>query len=914
MHCVQDNAGSPHNILFMKLSIKVLLILACLLVINLALGYYIQHQALLPRFSALEQEDAHDNIQRCLDALKRELHHLNLFISDWAAWDDTYAYVREPSEKYIKANLEDATFQNSKLNLVGIYDLSSRLVWGEMYDFLNEKQITIPGFLESTLPEMETLFSHSDVSSSIEGMLQTSRGPLLLVSRPIVTTSNEGPIRGTLLMGRFLDEAMRTAIAEQTRVNVCWWPVAGNALPTDERAALAQIAPNEPIFIDRGDEQILNAYATFPDINGRPGLLVKAAIPRRIAARGIEAKTYLLISETANGLLTLLIVLLLLQKVVLAPIGRLTQHVKAFSERSKSVNFDNQPWMDFTLHGDEIEMLSQAFEKLEAGVQQRAAQLLMTNEQLSQEILERRRSEEAVRASEQAYRTLSENLPGIVYRVFAEGQKQPQFFNRMLEDITGYGAHELKVSELCVMHSLILPEDRPAVAHTVRRAIDSGEAFTVEYRITHKDAHVQWLVERGQPAHGTTRALSHIDGVIFDITDQKRTAEEKQKLEVQLQRAQKMELIGTLAGGVAHDLNNVLGGITGYPELLLLDLPADSPLRKPLSAIKECGERAAAIVSDMLTLARRGVSVTETVNLNTIIAQYLQSREHAKIADFNPYAEVERKLEPVLLNVTGSPVHLTKMVMNLVSNACEAMPEGGKVRITTENVYLDRTVRGYDLVKEGEYVVLTVSDTGNGISREDIGRMFEPFYTKKVMGRSGTGLGMSVVWGTIKDHSGYIDVESTEGKGTTFRIYFPATRRSVKAPEEPVSLRMLYGKGEQILIVDDVRTQREIAASILERLNYKVAAVSSGEEALDYIQQHRADLLLLDMIMDPGIDGLETYKRILALHPCQKAIIASGFSETNRVQEAQKIGAGAYIKKPYTIEKIAQAVKAELAK
>ena len=219
---------------------------------------------------------------------------------------------------------------------------------------------------------------------------------------------------------------------------------------------------------------------------------------------------------------------------------------------------------------------------------------------------------------------------------------------------------------------------------------------------------------------------------------------------------------------------------------------------------------------------------------------------------------------------------------------------------------------GYDDVEEGDYVVFSISDTGVGILSEDMERIFEPFYTKKVMGRSGTGLGMAVVWGTVKDHKGYIDVQSTEGKGATFTIYFPVTRKALDKDKSLLTIEDYMSKGEVILVVDDVEEQRKIASRMLSKLGYSVTSVSSGEEAVDYMKNNSADLLVLDMIMAPGIDGLETYRRILELHPKQKAIIASGFSETDRVKEAQRLGAGAYVKKPYLIQKIGLAVRAEI--
>ncbi|MBI9087352.1 MAG: response regulator [Desulfobacterales bacterium] len=395
--------------------------------------------------------------------------------------------------------------------------------------------------------------------------------------------------------------------------------------------------------------------------------------------------------------------------------------------------------------------------------------------------------------------------------------------------------------------------------------------------------------------------------------DERKTAEaEKLKLQGRLQRAQKMEALGTLAGGVAHDLNNILSGLVGYPDLLLQDLPEDSLLRKPMVTIQQSGQKAAAIVQDLLNLARRGVSDLQVLNFNRIVTEYLESPEFEKMVLYHPGVQVESDLAPDLMLVKGSSVHLFKTVMNLVSNAVEAMPDGGLVRVQTENRYLDRPLGLYDAVTEGEYVVLIVTDDGIGISDDDMERIFEPFYSKKVMGKSGTGLGMAVVWGTVKDHFGYIDARSREGVGTTFTLYFPATRDELKEAPERWSMVDHRGNGETVLVVDDVAEQRDIATAMLEKLGYRADAVTSGEEAVAHVAKGPVDLLVLDMIMEPGMDGLETYMRILEMCPGQKAVIASGFAETARVRKAQGLGAGVYLKKPYRLEALAEAVRSVL--
>ena len=514
---------------------------------------------------------------------------------------------------------------------------------------------------------------------------------------------------------------------------------------------------------------------------------------------------------------------------------------------------------------------------------------------------------------EERYRMLTGNLPGIVYRAYLTSSNRIAFFNNMLYPITGFKEEELEYKGICALEPMLIQEDRENVVAIVQDAVTKKRPFEIEYRVKHKDGSLRYLLERGRPVHRSNGEPKYVDGVILDVTERETTAKEKRDLESQLQRAQKMEAIGTLAGGVAHDLNNILGGLVSYPELLLMQMSQDSPLRKSILTIQKSGEKAAAVVQDLLTLARRGVVVTEVVNPNEVISEYLESPEYGRLQSYHSGVHIETHLATDTLNILGSSTHLSKTVMNLVSNAAEAMPEGGKLTISTENRYIDRPIRGYDNVKEGDYVVLTVSDTGTGISPDDMEKIFEPFYTKKKMGRSGTGLGMAVVWGTVKDHNGYIDVESTEGRGTTFTLYFPVTRKSLEERSE-ISVREYIGKGEAVLVVDDVEEQRRIASGMLKELGYSVVSVSSGEEAVEYLRSNKVDLLVLDMIMDPGMDGLETYRKIIEIHPGQKAIIASGFSETDRVKKVQSLGAGAYIRKPLLLEKIGVAVKEELEK
>lgn len=533
------------------------------------------------------------------------------------------------------------------------------------------------------------------------------------------------------------------------------------------------------------------------------------------------------------------------------------------------------------------------------------------------DITTRRKAEEELRESRRRLEDIIEFLPDATFVIDREGKVIA--WNRAIETITrvrkedmlGKGDYEYAIPfygkrRPILIDHVLHPNGEIEKNYTAVQwmgDVISAEAFAPN--IPSGDFHV----------YATASGLHDSKGNVIAAIECIRDNSERKKLAERLNRAEKMEGLGRLAGGVAHDLNNVLGVLVGYSELLRESLPRDSLYWKYADNILRSGMRGAAIIQDLLTLARRGVAVSEVVNLNRIVADYLKTPEFEKLQSENREIKINVDLSEGLLNTRGSPVHLNKTLVNLVSNAAEALSGGGEITIRTENRYLDVPIHGYDSMKEGDYTVLTVSDTGKGIPERDMGKIFEPFYTNKVMGRSGTGLGLAVVWGTVKDHDGYIDVQSEEDRGSTFTIYLPVVREEATQRERAIDSAVYRGRGEKILVVDDVMEQRELAINMLKVLGYEAEALASGEEAIDYYMRgKRAELVVLDMIMEPGMDGLETFRGILEIHPGQKAVIVSGFSETDRVKKAQELGAGTFVRKPYVLEKIGLAVRKELDK
>ncbi len=399
--------------------------------------------------------------------------------------------------------------------------------------------------------------------------------------------------------------------------------------------------------------------------------------------------------------------------------------------------------------------------------------------------------------------------------------------------------------------------------------------------------------------------------VCNDKTLEKQAETQKEIMEQQLRQGRKMEAIGRMAGGVAHELNNVLAPVVGYPELLLPELSEESDLRAPLMSIRQSGRRATKIVADLLIVATGVADTRKELDLNTIVKSQLDALENRELLALHGKIEWQMRLDPQLLNISCSLIHIEKCIMNLLVNAIDAVDGNGRILLTTTNCAQDETDLLAEGLPAGEYVVFRISDSGGEISANDLERIFEPFYIKKIMAKSGTGLGLAVTWNIVKEHGGSIRVESGP-KGSTFSLYFPAVvKKEVPLAENPTSATdHLMGHGEHILVVDDDTQVSGLAGNILERFGYHAHCVNSGEAALDYLRENTVDLVLLDMLMDPGITGRQTYEAMLKIHPGQKAVVASGFSESEDIEKTLAMGAGGFIKKPYGINELARIVKA----
>ncbi|MDD5677616.1 MAG: ATP-binding protein [Kiritimatiellae bacterium] len=403
----------------------------------------------------------------------------------------------------------------------------------------------------------------------------------------------------------------------------------------------------------------------------------------------------------------------------------------------------------------------------------------------------------------------------------------------------------------------------------------------------------------------------HICFFVRDITRRKQDEQLLRQTRDQLARAERLELAGSIAGHIAHDFNNLLTPLVAYPKFIRAKLPENSPARADIDVIAKTAQQMADINQQLLALSRRAHYEQSVLNINAMIeteASFLKRDELAR------GIKLDLALAGDLLNIKGSPQQLLRVIQNLCRNAIEAMGSTGTLTIKTENACLDSPVKKYELIAPGEYVKVSITDTGHGIPPEIHDKLFDPFFTtRKADKQRGSGLGLSVVRGIVKDHHGFIDLESTVGIGSTFIVYLPACRDKI----QPVEPEIHYTGTETIMVVDDDELQINVMTRLLQAIGYTVESAHSGKEALQLFATHKAkgyfpQLVILDMVIGDGMDGTDVYRKLKAINPKQKAIIVSGYAESPRIALAQTLGAGAFLRKPVTFEKLGKAVRQEL--
>jgi PAS domain S-box-containing protein len=519
---------------------------------------------------------------------------------------------------------------------------------------------------------------------------------------------------------------------------------------------------------------------------------------------------------------------------------------------------------------------------------------------LLRDITERKRAEEALRESEEKYRTLVEHAnDGIA--IIQDGQLK--YVNNRLGEMTGYAVEQLTGRQVV---ECIYPDERDKVVQYHKRRM-AGEKVPDRYEsaLKHKDGSKIDVEFNATIINYEERPA--VLALIRDITKRIEAQEERKRLETQLQQAQKLESIGTLAGGIAHDFNNLLTGIQGNASLMLLDVDFAHPLYQRLKDIEKQVQSGARLTSLLLGYARKGKYQVRPFSLNELVEEISHTfgRTRKEIT-------VHRHLSDDLYAIQGDYGQIEQVLLNLCVNAADAMPAGGDIIIRTMNATDRDMMSKLYKPKPGKYVLLTVADTGSGMDRKTTERIFEPFFTTKEMGR-GTGLGLASVYGTIKAHHGYIDVESKQGSGTTFSIYLPACEKEVSNTVKPAD-RIVKG-AETVLLADDEEFVRQVSERLLESLGYQVLLARDGKEAVELYKKKREDidLVLLDIVM-PNMGGSEAYDRMKEVNPDIKVLLLSGHTLDAQATDMLERGCDAFIQKPFNMNKLSGKIREVLDK
>ena len=517
------------------------------------------------------------------------------------------------------------------------------------------------------------------------------------------------------------------------------------------------------------------------------------------------------------------------------------------------------------------------------------------------DITERERAEAGLKKSEQRYRELLESISDQVYTQDLEGRFTSS--NQALNNIMGYSTQELigrKASEF------MKPELREAfVTEYLAKLRTQGHHSGVSVYY-HRDGSHRYLEYRSQlvtPPDGEP----YISGVARDVTERFVKDRELKKLQRQLAQAQKMEALGTLAGGVAHDFNNLLGAVMGYADLAIHLAEENQDNRRHLGSIIQAAERARNLVRQILTFSRKLETRPRPMDLNREVRQAAQLLERALPKMIAVHLDLAQDLKVI----NGDPSQIEQVLINLGANAGDAMPGGGRLTIATRNLVLDESASRQRLgVEPGEYVELSVADTGCGMDPHVISHIFDPFFTTKEVGR-GTGLGLSTAYGIVKNHHGHIECTSRPGQGTVFRILLPVAESEAGEPiPEPAPGQVVRGGDETILLVDDEEMLREMGREVLENRGYRVLEARSGEEALSIYREKAAaiHLVILDLGM-PGMGGERCLVQLMAADPQVKVLVASGYTQDEQVRRVNGLGAAGFLGKPFRESQLAAEVR-----
>ena len=817
---------------------------------------------LMRGFTNIEEDFASQNLGRASSALSHELEILDRTTSEYAAWNQTYAYLQGKNPSHVKTEFPTSTFLQLKVNFVIILDNSGRKLFSKGFDFVSTEEAELPRGIEAYLQSGSLLSSHKDEFGRAAGILMLPSGPVLIDSRPVLTSNSKGPIAGTLIMGRLLDSDEIERLSEMMHMPIDIERLDNSQLQPDVRLAASAISPAHRIVTRTFDKESLAAYTALNDISGKPALILRILLPRKIYQQGRTSLLQFLTLLIAAALIFGAVTLHLLQRAVVSPIASLTEnitHIGASGDLSARLAVTGD---------DEIAYLGNAVNAM--------------LEDLERPQLDRHEGRTRLAV-------MMDKMPAVLWTTDTE----LRFTSGMGAglEMLGSRAQEMVGKSLFEYFHTDDPEFVPIAAH--RKALTGQNVtYELEWQKHIFDSHVQ-------PLKSSDGQLLGVIGVALDITDRKHLAD-------QLRVSQKMQAVGELAGGVAHDFNNLLMIVKGHAEMLLERIADSSSARHNLEQIQGATERAATLTRQLLAFSRKQVLQPKVLDLNDVVAGMIKMFARVIGENIDLAFLPGSKLEPV----KADPGQMEQVLLNLVVNARDAMPDGGRLTIETCNVELDRvSASQHPVMEAGSYVMLIVTDTGCGMDAGTQARIFEPFFTTKGQGK-GTGLGLATVYGVVKQSGGFIWVYSEVDHGTTFKIYLPQVTADLERTIPEKTSRGIDSGTETVLFVEDEESVRELVRDYLRNSGYRVLEAADGIQALAVAAAHSGPIhiLVTDVVM-PRLSGRELVTRITPARPDLKILYISGYTDDSIFRHGVLEGGVAFLQKPFNLKDLTQKIR-----
>ena len=820
--------------------------------------------------------------------------------------------------------------------------------------------------IAASAPEDHPLLRHKSLNDEITGIVLTENGPMLVASRPIVSSTGKGPSRGVILMGRFFLKKTIRELSRQMRISFRIKNIGSDELDEREEKVLTRISSEKPVT-DAVDDKILMGYGLITDLVGEPALLVSGKFSREIMQRGKAAARFISI-------------------IIMATIAIIGVCLFAWSISFFTEVFQRQAKIDALVEeraaalGEKEQFLDDLFNAIQDGVSVLNTDLTIRHvnsvitkwypKQIPFEgkkcfkcyqnlnkpcvpcpILRSFKSGKTemdivpgpagsdiewlelysyplkdkttgkitgaiefirnITHTKQAMAKLDKLVTAIKQAsdviVVTDTEGNIEYANPAFEKITGYSCREAVGRNPKILKS---GKQDKTFYHKLWETISSGKTWEGSFINKKKDGTFYTEEATISPVRNEAGKIVNYIAVKHDITERLRLLDEKTKIEEQYHQSQKVESIGRLAGGVAHDLNNLLSPILGYGELLLNDLDPEDDSKKKVEQIVQAGLRARDLVRQLLAFSRKQTLEYKSVDLNIVIKGF------EKLLRRTIREDIEIKIipEPGICLVKADIGQIEQVIMNLAVNAQDAMPNGGKLFIKTAMAMLDENyISVHPDVQPGNYVMLAISDTGCGLDEDTRNHIFEPFFSTK--GAQGTGLGLSTVYGIIKQHGGNITVYSEPNNGTTFKVYLPVSEQAADEMEIISEISARLTGTETVLVVEDNAQVRDLAQTILQHQGYIVLSAENGDQALSILSaiNKPVHLLLTDVVM-PGMNGKELFIRVSKKHPGLKVLFMSGYPEDIIAHRGVLEKGINFIQKPFSVQTLAAKVREVLKK